>query len=183
EVYMMLNLLLAAAIGTSPTPAVFADRHRIGRGPSVEVWTNHDEVFRRGEQARVYFRASESGYVTVFRIDTDGRMRVLYPREPWEDNYARAGREYEVRSYGDRYAFSVDDYPGEGYIFAVVSADAFNFGVLARGDHWDYRVITADGGRVTGDPYVALTDLVDRIVPPNYDEYSYDVLPYYVEQH
>ena len=55
--------------------------------------------------------------------------------------------------------------------------------MLARGDHWDYRVITADGGRVTGDPYVALTDLVDRIVPPNYDEYSYDVLPYYVEQH
>ncbi|MBI4501963.1 MAG: DUF4384 domain-containing protein [Gemmatimonadetes bacterium] len=180
---MMLNLGLAALVGMTPAqPVMLADRHQIGRGPSIEVWTNNDEVFRRGEQVRVYFRTSESGYVTVFRIDTDGRVRVLYPREPWEDNYARAGERYEVRSYGDRYAFSVDDYPGQGYVFGVVSADPFAYDALVRGDHWDYRVIAA-GGRVTGDPYVALTDLVDRIIPPNYDEYSYDVMPYYVEQH
>jgi len=163
---------------------MWLDRHRVAEGPNVEVWTNKDsdDLLHRGEQVRVYFRSSESAYVTVFRIDTDGRVRVIYPVEPWEDNYARAEQRYEVRSYGDRHAFVVDDAPGEGYVFAVASRDPFNYGALVRGDHWDYRVI-ADGGRVTGDPYVALTDLVDRIIPANYSEYSYDVLPYFVEQH
>ena len=180
----MLNLALLALVATPPSNALLLDRHAMNvAGPNVEVWTNKDDdVMQRGEQVRVYFRASESGYVTVFRVDTDGRLRVLYPTEPWEDNYARANQQYEVRSSGDRHSFVVDDSPGEGYVFAVVSRDPFNYGTLVRGDHWDYRVM-AESGRVTGDPYVALTDLVDRIVPPNYSEYSYDVLPYFVEQH
>jgi hypothetical protein len=186
---MMLNLALfalaTAASTGNPIPAtsgLFVDRHRIEDGPAVEVWTNKDDdLLRRGDQVSVYFRASESGYVTVFRIDTDGRVRVIYPHDPWEDNYVRAGQRYEVRGYGDRQSFIVDDYPGEGYVFAVASRDPFDYGNLVRGDHWDYRVI-ADGGRVTGDPYVAVTDLVDRIVPPNYSEYTYDVFPYFVEE-
>src|SRR5207249_632360 len=48
------------------------------------------------------------------------------------------------------------------------------------GDHWDYRVI-ADG-RIRGDPYVALTDLAQRIVPGGYSDWDYDLVPYYVQQ-
>ena len=179
---MLLNLMLLAAVATPPSNALSPVSRPVNAGPEIEVWTSRNDVYQRGDQVRVYFRASESGYVTIFRIDTDGRVRVLFPREPWEDNYARARKQYEVRSYGDRYAFSIDDYPGQGYIFAVSSLDPFAYGALVRGDHWDYRAI-AEGGRVTGDPYVALTDLVDRIIPANYNEYSYDVQPYYVEQH
>ncbi|MBI4421235.1 MAG: DUF4384 domain-containing protein, partial [Gemmatimonadetes bacterium] len=182
------NLLIALALvapdvgAALPLPPVaLRDRHGVDAGPYIELWTNHDDVFRRGEQVRLYFRTSQNAYVTILRIDTDGRVRVLFPIEPWEDNYARGGERYEVRSYGDRYAFVVDDYPGEGYVFGVSSLDPFDYSALVRGDHWDYRVMAA-GGRVTGDPYVALTDLVDRIVPANYTSYSYDVLPYYVDQ-
>ncbi|MSR06489.1 MAG: DUF4384 domain-containing protein [Gemmatimonadetes bacterium] len=184
---MMFKTILAALAiahppGGAPAPAAGRiDRHGANGAPSVEVWSNEEDVFRRGQQVRVYFRASQDAYVTVFRIDTDGRLRVLFPTEPWEDNYARGGQRYETQSYGDRYAFVVDDYPGQGYLFAVASADPFSYNSLVRGDHWDYREIAASG-RVTGDPYVALTDLVDRIVPANYSEYSYDILPYYVEQ-
>ena len=184
---MMLKTIVAALAianppGGAPAPAAGRlDRHGVNAAPSVEVWASEDDLFRRGQQVRVYFRASQDAYVTVFRIDTDGRLRVLFPTEPWEDNYARGGQRYEARSYGDRYAFVVDDYPGQGYLFAVASADPFSYTSLVRGDHWDYREIAASG-RVTGDPYVALTDLVDRIVPANYAEYSYDILPYYVDQ-
>ena len=179
---MLFNLALLAVAALPSTTAQSAHQDQGNDGPQIEVWTDHDDVYQRGERARVHFRASESGYVTIFRIDTDGRVRVLYPIDPWDDNYARRDREYEVRTYGDKYAFSIDDYPGQGYVFAVISRDPFSYGALVRGDHWDYRMI-AEGGRVTGDPYVALTDLVDRIVPPNYSEYGYDVQPYYVEQH
>jgi hypothetical protein len=145
----------------------------------VSLWTNRDEdPFRRGEQARVYFKAETDGYITVIRVDTDGRTRVLFPREPWEDNFARGGRTFEVLDRDDR-AFTIDDYPGVGYLFAVSSPDPFRYDEFVRGDHWDYRLI-ADG-RVRGDPYVSLTEFASRIAGPG--EYDYDIIPYYVEDH
>ncbi len=180
-----MTLIIASPAVASDVPTwspLVRDRQVAVAGPYIELWTNQDEVYRRGDRVRVYFRASEDAYITIFRIDTDGRVRVIFPTEPWEDNYARREQRYEVRSYGDNHAFMVDDYPGQGYIFAVASRDPFSYGALVRGDHWDYRVM-ASSGRITGDPYVALTDLVERIVPPNYAEYSYDILPYYVDQH
>jgi hypothetical protein len=169
--------LLAVSGGTSPpTPAV------AGYRPRVELWTNRgDDPYSKGEGARVYFRTQQDAYVTVLRVDTDGRVRILYPRQPWEDNFARGGREYEVQPSSSADAFYVDDYPGVGYIFAVAAADPFVYGAIESEDHWDYRVI-ADG-RVRGDPYVALTDLAKRIVPDGYADWDYDMAPYYVQQH
>lgn len=145
----------------------------------VSLWTNRDEdPYRRGEQARVYFKAETDGYITVVRVDTDGRIRVLFPREPWEDNFARGGRTFEVLDRDDR-AFTIDDYPGVGYLFAVSSPDPFRFDDFVRGDHWDYRLIS--DGRVRGDPYVSLTEFASQIAGPG--EYDYDIIPYYVEEH
>ncbi|HEV8381584.1 MAG TPA: DUF4384 domain-containing protein [Gemmatimonadales bacterium] len=152
--------------------------------PRVELWTNRGDaaVYTRGERVRVYFRLDQDAYVTIFRVDTDGRVRVLFPRDPWEDNFARGGRDLEVdgRVLGND-AFTIDDYPGVGYLFAVASADPFAYDQIESGDHWDYRVI-ADG-RVKGDPYVAMTDLAQRIVPDGYTDWDYDVVSYNVGQH
>ncbi len=154
----LLSLLTVAGRAHTPQPAALYYR------PRVEVWTNRgDDPYAKGQAVRVSFRAEQDAYVTILRVDTDGRVRVLFPREPWEENFARGGREYEVRGGSDRDAFYVDDYPGVGYIFAVIAADPFVYDAIETGDHWDYRVI-ADG-RVRGDPYVALTDLAQRIVP------------------
>src|SRR5439155_1535274 len=80
--------------------------------------------YTRGERVRLYFKIDQDAYVTIFRVDTDGRVRVLFPRDPWEDNFARGGRELEVdgRALGSD-AFTIDDYPGVGYLFAVASAE------------------------------------------------------------
>jgi hypothetical protein len=150
--------------------------------PRVEVWSDRgDDPYSRGQGVRVHFRADQDAYVTILRVDTDGRVRVLYPREPWEDNFARGGREYEVSGGNDRDAFYVDDYPGVGYLFAVAAADPFAYAGIESNEHWDYRLI-ADG-RVRGDPYVALTDVAQRIVPDGYRDWDYDLVPYYVQQH
>jgi hypothetical protein len=171
----MLAQLALLALATVPTPTVYR--------PRVELWTNRGDaaVYTRGERVRVFFKLDRDAFVTIFRVDTDGRVRVLFPREPWEDNFARGGREFEVEGRSSDDAFSIDDYPGVGYLFAVVSADAFTYDAIESGDHWDYRVI-ADG-RVRGDPYVALTDLAQRIVPEGYADWDYDVITYNVEQH
>ncbi len=172
--------LLSLMTVTGPVPLTTgpaADTYR----PRVEVWTDRgDDPYHSGEGARVHFRADRDAYVTILRVDTDGRVRVLFPREPWEDNFARSGREYEVQGGSDRDAFYIDDYPGVGYVFAVAAADPFVYDRLESNEHWDYRTI-ADG-RVRGDPYVALTDLAQRIVPDGYDDWDYDIVPYYVQQ-
>jgi len=177
----MFTSIALLSLAFVSTPAVRAPSFY---RPRIELWTNRGEgaVFTRGERVRLYFRLDQDAYVTIFRVDTDGRVRVLFPRDPWEDNFARGGRDLEVdgRELGSD-AFSIDDYPGVGYLFAVTSADAFVYDQIESGDHWDYRAI-ADG-RVRGDPYVALTDLAQRIVPEGYSDWDYDVVSYNVGQH
>ena len=179
---MLTTLALFSALSGPSLAPVVAVRSDDGDRPRVSVWTDRgDDPYQTGGGARVFVRADRDAYVTIFRVDTDGRVRVLFPRDPWEDNFVRGGREFEVQSTRDDDAFSVDDYPGVGYIFAVASPDPFDYDAITSGDHWDYRVV-ADG-RVRGDPYVALTDLAQRIVPEDDSNWDYDLVPYYVQQH
>src|SRR5213595_2885588 len=178
----MMNPLWLLSLVTAPAGSPSIGPVSVEYRPRVEVWTDRgDSPYASGQGVRVHFRADRDAFVTILRVDTDGRVRVLFPREPWEDNFARGRRDYEVQGGYDRDAFYIDDYPGVGYLFAVASADPFVYDGIQSKDHWDYRLI-ADG-RVRGDPYVALTDLAQRIVPDGYSEWDYDIAPYYVEQH
>jgi hypothetical protein len=177
--YALLGwVLLAGTPLTSPSTTSLTEPPRASRAAArVAVWTDRDDPYRRGEAARVYLSAEEPGHVAVFRVDTDGRIRVLFPREPWDDTWVAEKDEVEIAGRRGR-SFMVDDDPGIGYLFALASPERFDFDLIARGDHWDYRAL--DGGRITGDPYLALTDLAARLVGDN--DYDYDISPYYVEQ-
>ncbi len=178
----MLNTIWLLSLVTTPIGSPSIPPVSVDYRPRVEVWTDRgDSPYTSGQGVRAHFRADRDAFVTILRVDTDGRVRVLFPREPWEDNFARGGRDYEVQGGVDRDAFYIDDYPGVGYLFAVASADPFVYDGIQSRDHWDYRLI-ADG-RVRGDPYVALTDLAQRIVPDGYSDWDYDITPYYVQQH
>jgi hypothetical protein len=168
-------LLAGLPLSHAPRDASCQDGPRAaGR---VTVWTDREEPYRRGEGARVYLTVSEPSHVVVFRVDTDGRLRVLFPREPWTDTFVRDEREFQVTGLREDPSFVVDDDPGVGYIFAITSSAPFDFGFMTRGDYWDYRLL--DGGRIQGDPYVSLTDLAARLVSDG--GYDYDVTPYYVD--
>jgi|SRR5579859_930103 len=172
-------LLALATVPSHPVPRIVADAFY---RPKVEVWTdNGNDPYRSGDAVNIHIQSDQDAYVTVLRVDTDGRVRVLFPREPWEDNFVRGTREYEVQGASSSNAFTIDDSPGVGYVFAVASADPFVYDPIETGDHWDYRTI-ADG-RVRGDPYVALTDLAQRIVQNGNTDWDYDLVPYYVQQH
>lgn len=145
---------------------------------SVSVWADRDSAYRRGDGARVYLRTEVSSHVTVLRVDTDGRIRTVFPREPWGKTYVRGGRTLEIAVARDRRPFTVDEDPGVGYLFALASPIPFEYAEITRGDYWDFRVI--GDGRVSGDPYVALAGLAARIAPRG--RYRYDIAPYYVER-
>ena len=172
---LLLAGLPLARSTTNDSLAPTAHRAAAGR---VTVWSDRAEPYRRGEAARVYIRVDEPSYVTVLRVDTDGRLRVLFPREPWADPYVRDEDRLEVTGTRGGRSFMVDDDPGVGYLFAIAASEPFDFRDITRGDYWDYRLI--DGGRIQGDPYVRLTDLAARIAPDG--DYDYDISPYYVDQ-
>jgi hypothetical protein len=154
-------------------------RHEVAGG-RIALWTDRDDPYHRGEGARVYLQLDRPAFVTVFRVDTDGRLRVIFPREPWSDPYVRdVGEPIELPGNRGGRSFIVDDSPGMGYLFAIASPEPFDYDPIARGDYWDYRLI--DGGRIQQDPYVVLTDLAERIAPDA--GYDYDVVPYDVERH
>ena len=182
--FATLGLILGLGIGTKPLPIdhlrLYRDLGRQDRA-RVSVWLNKSDPYARGTRARVYVSTEQDAYLTVLRIDTDGRVRVLFPQEPWDDNWVPGGRSFEVEDRDGASAFRVDDPPGEGYVFAIASDDRFDYSpILTERDHWDYRLI-ADG-QVRGDPYVAMTDLAERIVMQG-GEYDYDLAQYDVERH
>ena len=142
----------------------------------VRTWTDREAPYDHGDPVRVFLRLDRAAYVTVLRVDTDGRIRILYPRSPWGDNHVEERHTFEITGRRDDYAFAVDEEDGAGYVFVIASPQPFDYRDFARDDYWDYRLLS--GGRIRGDPYVALTDLAERISGNN--EYAYDVTPYYV---
>src|SRR5207302_9653063 len=107
----------------------------------VTVRLNHDQ-FDPGDRARVYVQTAQDGYLVVLHADAQGRVRVLFPLDPTDDDFVRGGRTLEVRGRGDREAFYVDDADGAGLVLAARSAAPFKFDEFVRGDPWDYRVLT-----------------------------------------
>src|SRR5207253_591863 len=144
--------------------------------PPVKVWLNHDNYFQRGDNARVNVRLADDGYLLVLRADAEGRVRVLFPLDPSNDNFARGHETIEVRGRGDREAFFVDDREGSGLVLAARSSTPFKFDEFVRGDHWDYRVL--DARQAGDDKEAALVDMVQRMTPDGH--FDYDAVTYVV---
>lgn len=149
-------------------------------GPGIRVWTSSGDLFHRGDRVRVYFRTERDAYVTVFRVDTDGRVRVLFPRIPDDDNWAAGGTTYQLSAYDRGVGFMVDDYPGVGYVFGVASNEPFDYHEMVAADGWDVREVS--GGRVHGDPLSSLEEMVQGLLPAGYADFDDHLVPYYVDQ-
>jgi hypothetical protein len=151
--------------------------------PWVSVRIPDKDVYHRRDRVPVALRSDRDGYATILRVDTDGRVRVLFPGEPQEDNFVRGGQELLVPNpygYDVAHTFAVDDYPGLGYVFAVVSRGAFDYRPYVRNGQWDYRRFGIDG-RITGDPYVAISEIVEYMLPPGSGGYGFDAASYFVD--
>lgn len=148
------------------------------RDPPVRLKIS-DDVFMRGERARVKIKTTENGYLLVLRADVQGRIRVLFPLEPADHAAIRGGKDIEIRGRGDREAFTVDDAEGSGKIIAAFSAQPFQFDGFTRAGHWDYAALAAIDS-VAGDAEAALVTLVGRM---SSGAYQYDLVTYTVTAH
>ncbi|GBD33695.1 hypothetical protein HRbin33_02692 [bacterium HR33] len=147
---------------------------------SIRVDPPAQSSWARGTPVKVYLRTDRAAYVTVFRADTEGRLSILYPEHPWENNYLNGGRTYEITAGGTSHAFSAEFEPGLGYLFAVASEEPFDYRKVVRGERWD-RASFFPEGRITGDPYASFTDLAEQILTNRAAAYGSALVAYRVE--
>jgi hypothetical protein len=135
----------------------------------VVIRTDSDGPLDRGAPVGITIELDESSHLLLVRIDTEGQARVLLPLQPWDDSTV-AG------TVAAR--FAADERGGIGYLLAIASESPFDRDELARDGHWDLHSLA--GGRITGDPYAALSRFAARVAPAG--RYDYDIAPYHVEQ-
>ena len=99
----ILPFVLSVVTGVTPVPASATVS---SPEPAIRVTLNH-ATYTRGDRAKVNVRVRDDGYVVVLHTDASGHVRVLFPVDPGDDNFLKAGQDYEIRGRGDREAFQV----------------------------------------------------------------------------
>ncbi len=174
---MFASLLLPLILGASLAPADGARAAVLEPDPPIRIWMSSDRQYEPGDKARVQVETRDDGYVLVLNRDSDGRLRVLFPLDPKEDNFVKGGHRYEIRGRGDHESFLAGG-PGDGMIFAAVSADPFRLEEFNTQGNWDYTRLTLAPD--TRDPERDITELVQRIATSR--GFDYDIMSYGVQR-
>ena len=85
----MLLPLLLYALGGGDSPA--GSTRTTSDPPTVSIRIEHATPYARGDRVRAQVRVRSGSYLTVVRIDTRGRIHLLYPASPRESGFV-AGR-------------------------------------------------------------------------------------------
>jgi hypothetical protein len=172
----MLTALLLTTLTLAPTEAI-----QSAQEPPVRVWLDKRGDLERGTRVRVFTRVDTDGYLVILHAEADGRIRVLFPLDPFHDNYVRGGQDFEVRGRGDREAFQVYAASGAGTLYAAFSRDPFRFDAFVRNNHWDYRLLETWRLNEGLDAQAELTALASQMAGEG-TYFDYDLTHYGVAQ-
>jgi len=171
---VLFSMFAATMFATPAATAAPLELHGGHSTPVIKVSTEWDE-YSRGQEAQVTVETRDDGYVIVMQADVDGRVRVLYPLDPTDDNFVRGGHSFDIKGRGGKKSFYVDGPGGTGMVYAAYSSVPFHFDAFVSGGHWDYGALydkTMDSDFENG-----FTALVDKMSTGHFD---YDVARYTV---
>lgn len=185
EILLTIAALAAFAAGASAQAADEAVGYQVEDSLEARVWLDRgsEPVVEPGDEVRVYYRTSQDAFAAIFRIDTDGRISLLFPQHPDVDPFVAGNRDYRL-IFPDSPRWRVHEDPGVGYFFMVSSRVPLDFSAFGFDAHegWDLSGI---GATVYEDPYVAIDDYVAAVLPTwETTPYALDFLEYSVgEEH
>ena len=153
---MILGLATASLVAT--TTVADAGHYAVAAQANVSVWVEGGDVFDNYADVAVWLRPERDCYTTLFMVDTDGYMHVLYPNSAYDDAWLYGGRSYCYRARD----LGLDRLDGAGiaYVFAVGSPVPFDYSVYGAG-----VFVGNCGFRVYGDPFVACRDFYMTLLP------------------
>jgi hypothetical protein len=141
--------------------------------PAIQLWISNDGRFLTGEHARIQVRTKDAGYLLVLHADPDGRLRVLFPLNPGDNNFVQGGERYELKDGDGSEAFLVEASSGRGMVYAAVSTSPFRFDEYRQIDFWDNQALAPSA--LSPDSESELTELVRDMAQADFD---YDVVTY-----
>src|ERR1019366_2811174 len=173
----MLTLLATLLVAT-PVADTGSALGAATRTPAIQITLNNSGNFAPGGLVNVRVQTADDGYLIVFRVDGDGRIRVLFPLDPDLDAFVRGGREYELRGRADRSTFLADDRGGSGMVYAAISHEPYVVRDFSQNGHWDYDALRLRDS--TTDAENDLTAIVARMT--NRARFDYDAVGYRVQE-
>ncbi len=89
----------------------------------VWIWPDRGEggEYLPGDNIRINVEVTRSCFLILYNIDTRGNLRILYPYDPWDDNYVAAGEVISFPRPWDMYEWTVDGPSGIEYVQAIAS--------------------------------------------------------------
>jgi hypothetical protein len=113
---------------------------RIDRYLDVDIWSNHnDDQFYEGDNIVLNYRVNRDAFVAIYSIDSRGRVRLLFPNNPNQDNFIRGGVTYQLPGGSDNYDLEVDGPAGTESIQILASRERFPIP-----DWYDHSGLVAD---------------------------------------
>jgi outer membrane protein OmpA-like peptidoglycan-associated protein len=100
---------------------------------NVRVWMNKScgSPFYPNEKAVIFFTTDVDGYVTLYDIDTQGNVLVIFPNRHTPDNFVRSGQTLQIPAVEAGYDLIVEEPEGIEYIEALASTNPYY--------RWDHR--------------------------------------------
>ena len=104
----------------------YIDRPRVDRFLDAEIWTdNADAEYYEGDNITIYFRVNRDAFVAIYSIDTRGKVNLLFPTSPAEDNFVQGGVTYSLPGSHDDYDLVVTGPEGIERLQIVASRERF----------------------------------------------------------
>ncbi len=118
------------------------DRIRIDRYLDVEIWSDHsDGEYYEGDRVTLFYRVNRDAFVVIYSIDSRGRVNMLFPSNPGQDNFVSGGETHRLPGGHDDYDLVVSGPEGVENIQIIASRERFtipdwypNSGLIAETD-------------------------------------------------
>jgi hypothetical protein len=126
-----LGAVMLSIIACAPTPALanvqIGASINIGTQPKsgleVYVWPDRGEgsVYYPGDPININVQATRDCFLILYDIDTRGRLNILFPEDPWQNNFVAAGDQISFPRPQDDFTWSVEGPSGTEYVQAIAS--------------------------------------------------------------
>ena len=104
---LLLTLGLAGLVWSGPALAAGGEDSRglsVWSGGSATIWTDRS-TYRIGDDVRIQFKSSQTGYAVVYDYSADGSSQVVWPKDG-SPGLILAGRTYSLPQGNDKIAAS-----------------------------------------------------------------------------
>ncbi|MBS3788420.1 DUF4384 domain-containing protein [Candidatus Bipolaricaulota bacterium] len=152
----LVTVFSLAVMGVHTWAAASQDQPSSAKGVIVEevvpesqfnVTVSTDKTrYQIGETMHIQVRSDRSGYLTLYDIQPDGKVNVLYPNQFHPDQKIQAGKTYEIPAPSDSFRFRVQPPKGRDILWAVVSSEPGVFPLEKATEESPFPQVAKDAG-------------------------------------